>query len=131
MILVRRAERALGASRARRRTSEPSERSERAERGAGERGAPRGRLGDLEELLADGIDDRLHARVQLQLLEDVADVVLDRVLADEQLLGDVTVVEALGDEAQNLHLAIGEPGGGHLLALVATLDHGRELVEQL
>ena len=42
---------------------------------------------------------RLHAGVQLKLLEDVADVVLDRVLGDEQLLTDVAVAQAPGDEA--------------------------------
>ena len=41
--------------------------------------------GDVEELLADGVHDRLHPRVQLELLEDVAHVVLHGVLADEQL----------------------------------------------
>src|SRR5437763_5008340 len=58
------------------------------ERGDEERVARRQPSRDLEELLSHGVDDRLHARVQLQLLEDVADVVLHAVLADEQLLGD-------------------------------------------
>ena len=40
---------------------------------------------DVEELLADGVDDGLHAGVQVELLEDVPDVVLDRVLGDEEL----------------------------------------------
>src|SRR5436305_10195779 len=79
--------------------------------------------GDLEELLAHGVDHRFHAGVQLQLLEDVPNVVLDSVLADEQLLGDVAVVETLRDEAQDLHLPVREPRRGQLLALVAALDH--------
>src|SRR5688572_4155073 len=56
-----------------------------------------GALLDLEKLLAHGVDDRLHARVQVELLEDVADVVLDGVLGDEELLRDVAVVAALRD----------------------------------
>src|SRR6478735_8514726 len=47
------------------------------------------RSGQVEELLAHGVHDCLHAGVELQLLQDVADVVLDRVLGDEQLLGDL------------------------------------------
>src|SRR6478735_4057939 len=38
--------------------------------------------GKVEQLLADGVHDRLHAGVQLELLEDVAHVALDGVLAD-------------------------------------------------
>src|SRR3954452_18952347 len=41
-----------------------------------------GSSGDVEELLAHGVHHCLHARVQLQLLQDVADVVLHGVLAD-------------------------------------------------
>src|SRR6478735_8965730 len=87
------------------------------------------RSGQVEELLAHGVHDGLHAGVELQLLQDVADVVLDRVLGDEQLLGDLTVVEPLGDEAQHLELAIGEPQGRALLAL--GLRHLLELVDEL
>src|SRR5205814_1055786 len=32
---------------------------------------------DLEQLFLDRVDDRFHPRVQVQLLQDVADVVLD------------------------------------------------------
>src|SRR6478609_2047859 len=90
---------------------------------------PPARSGQVEELLAHGVHDGLHAGVELQLLQDVADVVLDRVLGDEQLLGDLTVVEPLGDEAQHLELAIGEPQGRALLAL--GLRHLLELVDEL
>src|SRR5262249_20706613 len=45
--------------------------------------------GDLDHLLAHGVHDRLHARVEVQLLEDVPDMVLDRVLGDVELLRDV------------------------------------------
>src|SRR6266487_3644693 len=54
---------------------------------------------DVEELLLDRVHHGLHAGVQMQLVEDVADVVLHGVLGDEQLVGDVFVVEPLGHEA--------------------------------
>src|SRR4029450_571588 len=86
---------------------------------------------DLEQLLANRVHHRLHPRVQVQLLEDVADVVLDGVLGDVELFGDVAVVVALGAQLEDLHLALGEPRGGDLLLLVGALDHGRELIEEL
>src|SRR3712207_9411931 len=46
--------------------------------------------------------------LQLELLEDVAHVVLHGVLADEQLAGDLAVVEPLGHEAEHLELSIGQ-----------------------
>jgi hypothetical protein len=72
------------------------------------RGAP----WDVEELLAHGVDHGLHPRVQVQLLEDVAHVVLDRVLRDVELAGDLAVAHALGHELEDLELAVGEPGVG-------------------
>jgi hypothetical protein len=69
--------------------------------------------------------------VQLQLLEDVADVVLHGVLGDEELLGDVAVVQAARHELEHLELALGQPRGGHLVPLVGLLDHRGELAEQL
>src|SRR5918993_3651107 len=71
----------------------------------------------VEQLLAHGVHDGLHAGVQLQLLQDVADVVLDGVLGDEELLGDLTVVEALGHQPEHLELALGEAQRRPLLAL--------------
>src|SRR3954469_21711942 len=87
--------------------------------------------GDLEQLLSYGVDDGFHPRVQLELLQDVADVVLHGVLADEQLLGDVAVVEVLRDELEDLHLAIRESWRRYLLAVIGPLDHRGELGEQL
>src|SRR6266699_2964442 len=46
------------------------------------------RLFDLEQLLTHRVHDRLHPRMQVQLLEDVADVVLHGALGDVLLLGD-------------------------------------------
>src|SRR5207253_3008784 len=86
---------------------------------------------DVEELLAHGVDDRLHPRVQVQLLEDVAHVVLDRVLGDVEVLGDLAVAHALGHELQHLELAVGETGRGELLLLLGALDEGVELGQEL
>src|SRR6478735_7148091 len=86
-------------------------------------------LRQVQQLLPHGVHDGLHAGVELQLLQDVADVVLDRVLGDEELLGHLTVVEPLGHEAQDLELALGEPQGRALLAL--GLRHLLELVDEL
>src|SRR5689334_20927074 len=41
---------------------------------------PPRQLGQIQQFLAHGVHDRLHARVQLELLQDVADVVLHGVL---------------------------------------------------
>src|SRR5215217_9254039 len=79
--------------------------------------ATRRSSGDLDHLLTHGVDDGLHPRVQVQLLEDVPDVVLDGVLRDVELLGDVAVVEPLGNQLQDLHLAVGEPRRRNLRAV--------------
>jgi hypothetical protein len=50
------------------------------------------------------------ALLQLELLRDVLHVVLDRLVADEQLLGDLAVRVALRDQAQDLVLARVRPG---------------------
>src|SRR4051794_37324879 len=62
-----------------------------------------------DEPLAHGVHRRLHARVHLELVEDVADVVAHGVLGDEQLGGDLAVEPAAGHEPQDAELAIGEP----------------------
>src|SRR4051812_48638506 len=45
----------------------------------------------VDEPLAHGVHRRLHARVHLQLVQDVADVVAHGVLGDEQLARDLAV----------------------------------------
>src|SRR5436305_8080121 len=55
--------------------------------------------------LAQGDRDRLGAGVGLQLREDVPDVALDRLLRDEEPLGDIAVREAVGQQLQDLALA--------------------------
>src|SRR5208283_4461919 len=48
--------------------------------------------------------DKLRSRGDLELLVDLAQVILDGGRADEQLGGDVTVRAALGDEPGDLYL---------------------------
>src|SRR5919106_3859303 len=86
---------------------------------------------DLEQLLPDRVDHGLHAGVKLKLLQDVPDVVLDGVLRDEELLGDVPVVEAPGYQPEHLHLPVGEARRGDLLSLLGPLGHRSELREEL
>src|SRR3954452_23138223 len=66
-----------------------------------------GRIG-VEEPALVGEDDGLHAVAEVQLLQDVGDVRLDRRLADVELLADLRVREPGGDEPQDLALARGE-----------------------
>src|SRR5262245_135806 len=63
------------------------------------------RLREIQQLLLHGVHHSLHPRVQLELLEDVADVVLDGVLGDEQVAGDLPVVHPLGHQPEHLQLA--------------------------
>src|ERR1700728_92960 len=72
-------------------------------------------LGDLDQLLAHRDHHGFHPGVDLQLLQDVPHVVLHGVLRDEQLLGDVTVVEAARHQAKHLHLPIGQLRCGRVL----------------
>ena len=61
-------------------------------------------------------------------------MVLHRVLRDEELLGDVAVVHAAGDELEYLHLPVGQLGCGdvlHPLFLDVPLGQGRELGKEL
>src|SRR6266545_4320016 len=90
-----------------------------------------GGSGDLEQLLPHGVDHCLHPGVQVELLQDVSDVVLHRVLRDVQLLGDVAVVHALGHQPEDLHLPVGQPGGRDLGPIAGGLAHGGELVQEL
>ena len=46
--------------------------------------------------------------MEVELLDDVAAVRLDGVDADDELLGDLAVRVAAGDEAEDLALAVGE-----------------------
>src|SRR5262245_56364841 len=74
--------------------------------------------GPLDDPAADGVDRRLDAVLDLQLHEDVRDVVLDRLRADVQRLGDLRVVLAVRDQAQHLELAVRELGADSFGALI-------------
>ena len=61
-------------------------------------------------------DNRLGARPHAQLVEDVRDVVANRLVADRQSFGNLRVAEALGNERQDFALASRECGKGGILA---------------
>src|SRR5690349_23094153 len=69
-----------------------------------------------------GIDRYLSAVRQVQLAQDVTDVSLDRVLADDQLLGDLAVGHAVGNQPQHVQLAFGQLGEKRLLVAVVAAD---------
>ena len=55
-----------------------------------------------------GEDDRLDSVSRRELVEDMADVGLDGVLADDELAGDLGVREALRHQRENLELSRSE-----------------------
>ena len=59
----------------------------------------------VDDRVSQGDRDRVRARVRLELGEDVADVALHRLLADEEPRGDVRVRHPVGEELQDLALA--------------------------
>src|SRR6188508_2717453 len=65
-------------------------------------------LGDLDPALTHGVDDGLRAVVDRQLAQDRAHVVLHRLLANRQRVGDLLVRHSLRDVVENLDLAGGE-----------------------
>ena len=72
-------------------------------------------LAGVEQVLAPGVGNGLHPRVQVQLLEDVADVVFYRVLRDEEVLGISLLLLDWAMRPQDLHLAVGKAGWGRAL----------------
>src|SRR6476659_6090081 len=73
----------------------------------------------LDDRFAQGDRDGLRAVVGLELREDVPHVALDRLLADEELLGDVRVGHPIGQQLQDLALAARDQ------ALTRELEEGR------
>ena len=74
-------------------------------------GAPQERdsvLGLIDQTVVNGVKSELEAVGDAQLVEDVVQVVLDRLLADEKLLANFLVAEALGDELDNFLFAVAE-----------------------
>jgi hypothetical protein len=105
--------------------------------------APVAAVGDPHHFLAQGVADGLRAVVQVELVEDVADVELDGVLRHPQPLGELAVGgDALHHQLEHLELALGERVGvalGHRLAAAASegmqylarqLGRQRRLAEQ-
>src|SRR5437867_1366729 len=62
----------------------------------------------LEDPRLVGEHDCLDAVAEVELLEDVGDVRLDRRLADVELLRDLPVREAAGDQARDISFALTE-----------------------
>src|SRR5919108_3185510 len=97
-------------------------RTRRSRWGTAARGPPLPRpLLDLQDVLLHRVDHGLHPGVELELLQDVADVVLHGVLGDVELLGDVAVVQPPGHELQDLQLPLREPRRRDLLAVLFAL----------
>mgnify|MGYP001819466817 CR=1 FL=1 len=71
-----------------------------------------------DEFLAEGVEDGLVAGVQPELVENVANVVLDGVFRDEQRITDLTAGVAISDETENLDL----PPGQRWFCLLYTSD---------
>src|SRR5262245_25921204 len=73
-------------------------------------------------------DDGLGAIGGVELAEDVRDVIADGLGAEDQAAGDGLVVEALGDELEDVVLALGQLGegaaGGAAPAGKGQLGHG-------
>src|SRR3712207_4783207 len=65
-----------------------------------------------DEALPPGVDRGLGAVLQVELAQHVADVPLDRLLADRQFRGDLPVGAPLRDQAQHLLLPLGQVGVG-------------------
>ena len=83
------------------------------------------RRSETDEAAADRVARELDAVAHAELLEDVRAVALDRLLADEQHLGDLLVGVRLGDELDDLLLARGERVVGRRLAGAGALDVAR------
>src|SRR5437762_8749106 len=68
------------------------------------------------EPAVDGEDDRLGARPHAELVEEIGDVIADRLFADGEALRNLRVAEAFRDQRQHLPLARGERGERGVLA---------------
>src|SRR3954447_14996288 len=61
--------------------------------------------GGSEETEPAGFGDRRHAGSAAELVPDVRDVPVHRVMADREALGDLAVTQPVGDEREDLALA--------------------------
>ena len=64
---------------------------------------------------------RLGATVDLQLLENVAEIIFDRLVAQAHLLGDLLVGLALGYEGKDAALLVGKDGQAALFGRRRTI----------
>ena len=69
---------------------------------------PRTSLLKLQQAQFPGLERSFHTVADVQLGEDVGDVILDRAFRQHQLVGDLAVGGAVGQQAQDLNLARGE-----------------------
>src|SRR6185295_11337270 len=60
--------------------------------------------------MAGDVEPDLKSVLKSQLRENVADVFLDRRLADRERLGDLLVGASVGDQLRHLELTVGEMG---------------------
>src|SRR5438445_10571290 len=63
---------------------------------------------------ADGVCACLGARADVELAENRGDMVIDRLLGEDEPLGDLRVAEPLRHQGEHLELACGQPGGVRL-----------------
>jgi hypothetical protein len=56
--------------------------------------------------LAQDVEHKFHAAGNSELLEDVEEVVFDGMFAEMKLLGDLAVVQPVGDERNDLMLPV-------------------------
>ena len=88
-------------------------------------GAPFDISVDGDQVFPERVHHGFTPGVQAELVKDVADVILDRVLRDEQLLADFAAGHALSHELQHLNLAPGQrrPPTGDDIAVSEQLAH--------
>src|SRR4051812_47086646 len=87
----------------------------------------RSRTGDVASLLARAEADQLGPRGDVELLEDLPQVVVDRPRAQEELGRDLPVRRALADEAGDLQLLRCELVGSAGITFACRLTAGAEL----
>ena len=67
-----------------------------------------GRLGVLDQAMVNGVERKLEAVGNTQLVENVVQMVLDGLLGDKQLLADLFVAETLRHQLHDLFFAVGK-----------------------
>ncbi len=76
----------------------------------------------LDKPTLPGINGDLCAVCQKELAEDIADMTLDRVLADEQFFRDLVLGQAIGDQLEHIRLPDGQFGKQRLVAINLKAD---------